>query len=114
MGTLFGFNRARFTIALCLAIAGYFAYSAAVDATRNKEMNEGRAQAAHELQELRDRLEYLGAVRDYVASDEYVEQQARRQLGYVRSGEVAFVVNGPPAEEDAVAAGSWWERLFPR
>lgn len=114
MGTLFGLSRARLTIAVCLILAGYFVYSAAIDAAKNQEMDQGRLEAAQELLELTDRLAYLEAVRDYVASDEYVEQQARRQLGYVRPNEFAFVVTGPPAEEDDTFAGSWWERLFPR
>jgi cell division protein FtsB len=114
MGTLFGLSRARLTIAVCLVLAGYFVYTAAIDATRNQEINQDRLEAAQELQALNDRLAYLEAVRDYVASDGYVEQQARRQLGYIRPGEIAFVVNGPEAEVDDTAAGSWWERLFPR
>ena len=114
MGTLLGFSRARLTIVVCLILAGYFVYSAAIDAARNQEIDQGRLVAAQELHQLNDRLAYLEAVRDYVGSDEYVEQQARRQLGYVRPGEVAFVVNGPTLEEDSSSAGSWWERLFPR
>lgn len=114
MGTLFGLSRARLTIAVCLVLAGYFVYTAAVDATKNQEVGQGRLEAAQELQELKGRLAYLEAVRDYVASDEYVEQQARRQLGYIRPGEIAFVVNGPAAEVEDTTAGSWWERLFPR
>ena len=114
MGTLFGLSRARLTIAVCLVLAGYFVYTAAIDAAKNQEIDQGRLEAAQELRELHDRLGYLEAVRDYVASDEYVEQQARRQLGYIRPGEIAFVVNGPEAEVDDTTAGSWWERLFPR
>ncbi len=114
MGTLFGFSRARLTIGACVVLACYFAYTAAVDATRNQAMDRGRIEAAEELRALEDKLAYLEAVKEYVGSDEYAEQQARRQLGYVRAGEIAFVVNGPAPDEDEVAAGSWWERLFPR
>jgi cell division protein FtsB len=58
--------------------------------------------------------EYLLAIRSYVASDAYVEQEARRQLGYIRDGEVPFVVLSPALEEGARPKGSWWQRLFPK
>ena len=41
-------------------------------------------------------------------------QEARRQLGYVRDGEVPFVVVSPALPDDSKPAGDWWERLFPR
>ena len=69
---------------------------------------------AREVQVLEDNRAYLQAVKDYVASDAYVEQQARRQLGYVRPGEIPFVVTGPELPKDANRTGEWWQRLFPR
>lgn len=113
MGALQG-TRTRLVVIACLAVAGYFAYTAATGWIRNQQLTDDRAEAELRLRELEDRKAYLEAVRDYVASDAYVEQQARRQLGYIRDGEVPFVVTSPPVRDDGNPTGSWWERLFPR
>ena len=113
MGALQG-TRTRLGVIACLVVAGYFAYTAATGCIRNQQLNDDRARAELRLQELEDRKAYLEAVRDYVASDAYVEQQARRQLGYIRDGEVPFVVTSPLGQDAETPTGSWWERLFPR
>jgi cell division protein FtsB len=113
MGALQG-TRTRFAVVVCLAVAGYFVYTAGTGWLRNQQLGDDRAAAEQHLAELEDRKAYLEGIRDYVASDAYVEQQARRQLGYIRDGEVPFVVISPPVEEDGALSGAWWERLFPR
>jgi len=97
-----------------LLIAGYFVYTAAVGAYRTHQLADEKSKAQQEVTALENKKKYLEAVRDYVASDAYVEQQARRQLGYVREGEVPFVVVSPSLEESAKPTGEWWQRLFPR
>ena len=111
---LFRLGRSRLVFGVCLLITGYFVYSAGIDAFRSRGLGDERDQAALEVTQLEDKKAYLGAVRDYVASDAYVEQQARRQFGYVRSGEVPFVVISPPLQQEEQPAGDWWQRLFPR
>jgi cell division protein FtsB len=113
MGALQG-TRTRFAVVVCLAVAGYFVYTAGTGWLGNQQLGDDRAAAEQHLAELEDRKAYLEGIRDYVASDAYVEQQARRQLGYIRDGEVPFVVISPPVEEDGALSGAWWERLFPR
>ncbi len=113
MGALQG-TRTRFAVVVCLAVAGYFVYTAGTGWFRNQQLSDNRVAAEQHLAELEDRKAYLEGIRDYVASDAYVEQQARRQLGYIRDGEVPFVVISPPIQEDGAPSGSWWERLFPR
>ncbi len=65
----------------------------------------------------------LVAVRDYLKSDEYIEDVARRVLGLVRPGETLVVVSSsaPPTAvaPPAVAtpgprapASDWWKALF--
>ena len=65
----------------------------------------------------------LVAVRDYLKSDEYIEDVARRVLGLVRPGETLVVVSSsaPPtavAPHVAVTPGparaspGWWKALF--
>lgn len=107
-------SRSRLVFFACLVIAGYFLYTAAVGALRANQLGNDREQAEREVAALAEKKKYLEAVRDYVASDAYVEQEARRQLGYVRDGEVPFVVISPALDEGARPTGEWWQRLFPR
>lgn len=111
---MFGLSRTRLVVVACLLVAAYFTYSAVAGAVRNHQLAQSRAEAIREIQQLQDEKAYLEAVRDYVASDTYVEQQARRQLGYIREGEVPFVVIGPGIEAEPEDGTRWWQRLFPR
>ena len=112
--TPFTRSRARLIFFACLLVAGYFTYTAILGAVRNHQLAESQQEDIAALKELEARKAYLEGVRDYVASDEYVEQQARRVLGYVREGETPFVVIGPALPEEEAGAGDWWERLFPQ
>jgi cell division protein FtsB len=107
-------SRARLLFLLCLVVAGYFTYTAVVGAIRTHQLQQEKEDARVEVQNLKDKKAYLEAVKSYVASDAYVEQQARRQLGYVRDGEIPFVVLSPPVQDTGTPTGAWWERLFPR
>lgn len=113
MGALSG-TRTRLFIVFCLVVAAYGSYSAAAGWYRNAQLDSDRAVAEQRVKDLQDRKIYLEAVKSYVASDAYVEQQARRQLGYGREGETVFVVSSPEIKQDPGQSGSWWERLFPR
>jgi cell division protein FtsB len=107
-------SRGQLVFLVCLLVAVYFAYTATTGWYRNHQLAEQRDRAEAQLRDLEAKQAYLEAVLEYVSSDDYVEQQARRQLGYIRPGEVPFIVTGPePAPQDA-AEGDWWERLFPR
>ena len=107
-------SRSRLLFCGCLLVAGYFTYSAVGGAIKTHQLAQERAQDAAQAVQLKDELAYITAVKDYVSSDDYVEQQARRQLGYIRPGEVPYVVVSPPVKADATTSGIWWERLFPR
>lgn len=112
--TYFAKSRARFFFLACLIVAGYFAYSAVAGALRTHQLEEQRVAAEQQLAALEARKAYIIGVRDYVSSDQYVEQVARRQLGYIRPGEIPFVVVSPPVPPEDQPTGEWWERLFPR
>lgn len=114
MLTSFTRSRGRLFFVVCLLLAGYFAYSAATDALRNHQIAEDQLRAEQQRDALLEKKAYLEAVKDYVSSDAYVEQEARRQLGYVRDGEVSFAVISPEVEPTVVPSGDWWQRLFPR
>jgi cell division protein FtsB len=105
---------ARIAFAVCAVIAIYFASTAVQGAIRNERLADAQDEAAREVSELQDRKAYLGAIIAYVGSDEYVEQEARRQLGFVRQGEIAFVVVSPPVDQEDTTSPLWWERMFPR
>ncbi|MGE3075561.1 MAG: septum formation initiator family protein [Dehalococcoidia bacterium] len=107
-------TRTRLLILLCCGVACYGLYTAANGWYHNGQLDQDRAETEQRVQELTEKKAYLEGVRQYVASDAYVEQQARRQLGYAREGEVVFVVSSPPVQQQDERSGSWWERLFPR
>lgn len=107
-------SRSRLIFAAGVLVAGYFVFTAATGVIRNHQLAQQRSESAAQVAQLQDKQKYLEAVRNYVASDAYVEQQARRQLGYVRAGEVPFVVISAAPKEDSQPTGVWWQRLFPR
>ena len=80
--------------------------------------NEER-ELRQEIAQLGDDQEQLTSVRDYLESDEYVEDVARRTLGLVRPGETLVIVSGTdpvatPTPEASVVAEheEWWKSLF--
>ncbi len=113
MQTLFQ-SRGRLIFFGCMLLAGYFVYTAVSGYTHSQRIDKGRAEAASDVAQLQQKEAYLEAIHKYVASDAYVEQVARRQLGYIRDGEIPFVVTSPPLDQNQQSSGEWWERLFPR
>ncbi len=108
------FTRTTLFVVVCLLLTGYFVYTASSGTVRQRQQNDDHDAAISEIEDLRSRRDHLNAVYDYVVSDAYVEQAARRELGYVREGETAFVVLSPPPPTDQQPSGEWWERLFPK
>lgn len=112
---VFAASRSRLIFVASLAVAGWFTYSAVSGWLENRQIAHEETAARAAVQQLEEKKAYLQGVRDYASSDAYVEQEARRQLGYVRDGEIGFAVVSPPAPPGTPApAGNWWERLFPR
>lgn len=111
---LFVQSRSRLLFVACLVVAGYFVFTAATGVIQNHRLGDQREKEAVHTAELNGKKAYLEAVRNYVASDAYVEQEARRQLGYTRADEIPFVVISPAPKEDGQPTGEWWQRLFPR
>jgi cell division protein FtsB len=99
-----------------VVIAGFLALSIARNAVRNYQLHGEERALRTELRQLDADREQLSSVRDYLASDEYIEDVARRVLGLVRPGETLVIVSGT----DAVAAptpqrtpgAAWWRELF--
>ncbi len=107
-------SRGRIAFLCLLIVASYFVYTTGVSALRTHQVAEQHRAAVRDVERLKDDKAYLEAVKAYVASDQFVEQEARRRLGYVRDGEVPFVVLSPSAPNETTGSGAWWRRLFPR
>jgi cell division protein FtsB len=98
--------------------AVFLGLSIARNAVRNYQLHEDERVLHAELRQLDADHEQLSAVRDYLESDEYIEDVARRVLGLVRPGETLVIVAG--AQDGAVAtpepthaaSAAWWRDLF--
>jgi cell division protein FtsB len=83
-------------------------------------LHQDEARLRAEIRTLERDHDQLVAVRDYLKSDEYIEDVARRVLGLVRPGETLVVVSGlaptPAAQAAPVPAATpgapWWKDLF--
>lgn len=106
-------------LAAALLAAGFLALSITRNAVHNYQLRQDERDLRAELRQLDADREQLTAVHDYLESDEYVEDVARRVLGLVRPGETLVVVSGSaaPAASTASAPGPslarpWWKDLF--
>lgn len=107
--------------ALVLAIS-YLGVNTARYVLHNYRLSGQETQLRIQLTQLDQDHAQLLALRDYLESDEYVEDVARRQLGLVRPGETLVVVSqadtvpsatATPPTDDATPGAPWWKELFP-
>lgn len=105
-------SKRRLIIVGCLALAVYFAASGLMNRMDSRSLDQEQAAARQEVAELETRKETLQRLRDYLASSDFVMEEARRNLGLVRPGETQIVVVGPQAPAQGTAGKSWWEVLF--
>ena len=106
-----------------LAIA-YLGFTTARYVVHEYNLRDEQATLHQQIDQLDRDHEKLVAVRDYLKSDEYIEDVARRVLGLVRPGETLVVVSSsaPPASTSPIAvapttrtpAAEWWKDLFVR
>jgi len=103
-------------IAGALLIVGFLAFSTGRNVVRHYQLREEERGLRAELQQLDRDAEDLEAVRDYLESDEYIEDVARRTLGLVRPGETLVIVAGSEAVASPTPAARigepWWRQLF--
>ena len=107
--------------AAALAIT-YIGFSTTRYVVHEYNLRQDQAELHREITQLNRDHQKLTAVRDYLKSDEYIEDVARRVLGLVRPGETLVVVSSsapPTAVASAVAQGAartpaaeWWKDLF--
>jgi cell division protein FtsB len=100
--------------------ATYFGFSTWHYVTHNYRLAQEEDQLRRDIAQLDQEHGQLVAVRDYLESDEYVEDIARRILGLVRPGETLVIVSSSappvatatPSAEAPADAGPWWKDLF--
>lgn len=106
--------------AAVLAI-GYLTFTSAHYVIHNYHLHKQEQQIHRDIAQLDQDHQQLTAVRDYLKSDEYVEDVARRTLGLVKPGETLVIVSGTeqpsasptPAPRAVVTSqAEWWKSLF--
>ncbi|MFO7292201.1 MAG: septum formation initiator family protein [Actinomycetes bacterium] len=81
---------------LTLLLVGLAVVTNVVPYRQIVEQNRQVAEAAAELAALREENALLAARRDALKTPVEIERLAREKLGYVRPGEIAYVVLDPP------------------
>jgi len=105
-------------IAVCAAI--YLGFTAGHYLLHNFQLRGEEARVRAEIAQLDRDQRQLEAVRQYLQSDEYVEDVARRTLGLVKPGETLVIVSSTAPEtptptaaaESRTPAAEWWKALF--
>ncbi len=115
LARLGSFGPAHVVLAIASLFLMLFLYSALQTATHTYRLHEQRQQLTYEVNELRRQRAELEGLREYLASDEYLEATARIQFGLIRPGETAVIVDGPRLPPPERQPGQrWWEALFAR
>lgn len=106
-------------VAILAALAvGYFVFVAVGDTLLSQRLNRDEARLEREIAGLQHDQERLGAIKGYLATDEYIERVARRVLGLVRPGETLVIVSSSapalpaPTPADSAETLPWWEQLY--
>jgi cell division protein FtsB len=109
-------------IGTALIAAAYLAFTTGSYVVHYYQLRGEERALKREIADLNTEHRQLTAVRDYLESDEYVEDVARRTLGLVRPGETLVIVSGmdpPPTPTPEVPAATvmpgdedWWKSLF--
>lgn len=105
-------------IGAAILAVGYLGFTTARYVIHEYQLRQEQASLSREIDELAVEHEQLIAVRDYLKSDEYVEEVARQELGLVRPGETLVVVSSTagstptPLPDEPSAGRAWWQRLF--
>ncbi len=107
----------RIVLGVTALIVGYFLVTGATTALRASRLSEREGRLEAEIAGLQQRYERLEALRQYLASDEYVEAVAREQLGLVREGETSIIVistapSPTPDPDQPEEDELWWQTLI--
>jgi len=106
-----------FVLGFAVLAFAYLGYTTSRYVIHNYQLHQQESQVRRDLDQLNRDHEQLVAVRDYLKSDEYVQDVARRVLGLVNPGETLVIVSGTAPLAATPAAGQpagteWWKQLF--
>ena len=120
---LLPFGPVPLLLAAAALLLALFAYAAVQTAAQNYRLAEQRREVERDIAELQGQIAELEGLREYLASDEYIEAVARSRFGLVRPGETVVVVEDHAAPDSAGLVDDtldrepgerWWEALFDR
>jgi|GEM_PF-2505116 len=107
--------RAFFFLALLLLMI--FGIALSIQSAQVRRLSAEKEAVQREVLEAEELASELARKLAFTATDEYVEQEARRRFGYMQEGEIRFVVEGedsysfvPPT---AQGVGAETEETFP-
>jgi cell division protein FtsB len=106
-----------FVLGLAALAFAYLGFTTSRYVIHNYELHQQESQVRGQILQLNQDHEQLVAVRDYLKSDEYIQDVARRVLGLVNPGETLVIVGGttpptaPPVAQ-ATPGAEWWKQLF--
>ena len=107
-------------LAAALSI-GYLTFTTLHYVVHNYQVHHDETSVRADIAQLDREHGQLVALRDYLKSDEYVEEVARRILGLVRPGETLVVVSSSDNAHDAPSTAqpartpgdAWWKEFVP-
>ena len=77
-----------------LVFVGAVAVGIGRQAARYQEVKDETASVAAQVKEEKEKQQEFEARREYYTSDAYIEQNAREQLGMVKSNEILYINRG--------------------
>ena len=116
-----GKTRVVWVVTLLLVVAVALVFSNVFPFRQILAQQELVAQKEQMLAVLQEENSRLTAAAEYLETDQGAEKIARQDFGYVRSGEVAYVVVAPATETDFVPAppepfeefdSAWWQGIW--
>ena len=116
-----GKTRFVWVVTLLLVVAVALVFSNVFPFRQILAQQELVAQKEQTLAVLQEENSRLTAAAEYLETDHGVEKIARQDFGYVRPGEVAYVVVAPANETDFVPAppepveeldSAWWQGIW--
>ena len=109
-------------IGIAVLAVTYIGFTSSRYVIHEYHLRQNQADLHRQITQLDQDQKQLTAVRDYLKSDEYIEDVARRVLGLVHPGETLVVVSSsaPPTPVPTEAPGDvartpaaeWWKNLF--
>ena len=116
------FGPLQMVIAIAALLLVLFAYAGVQTARQQHRLAEQQREVEQQVADLQQQIAELEGLREYLASDEYIEAVGRSRFGLVRPGETAVIVEDRTTDSVPLGTGvpdrepgeRWWEALFGR